>query len=155
MLKSLKVGLQIKCAGSARINTFWSWTNTKAKMSPYVVFSQTFLLVHEQFPLLPCVLKLRWQMESAIWNQPSFQIHTKEMISHKDFALTSSNLLFHYVPLVIRVFLFHLFCSICWLYTHNIVKTKPIIVCLQTSQSLPELRVAKVTFHPNPDPFSP
>lgn len=28
-----------------------------------------------------------------IWNQPSFPIHTKEMISHKDFALTSPDLL--------------------------------------------------------------
>lgn len=58
MLKSLKVGLQIKCVGSARMNTFWSWTNTKAKMSPYVVFSQTFHSMHEQFPRLPCLLKL-------------------------------------------------------------------------------------------------
>lgn len=35
------------------------------------------------------------------------------------------------------------------------VKAKPIIVCLQTSQRPPELRVSKTTFHPSPDPFFP
>lgn len=60
-----------------------------------------------------------------------------------------------YFSLIMFHQLLEISCSICWLCIHNIVKTKPVIVYLQTSQRHPELSYSKIIFHRNPDPSFP
>ena len=84
--------------------------------------------------------------------KPAFVSHSHQ---RKWFLINCSHLCQIYFCLSLFLWLLEFFCSICWLYIHKMVKTKPIIVLpLQTGQRPPQLTVNKTTFHSNPDHFS-